>query len=155
MSEDRWNMSALLDHAHLHSAPLALVQLVSRAYLVDPVRTDRDLRELDLADLARELQTDHQVGRLAANLAALEPRPEPAAPPAPDPRALPCPCCGQLSLSVGIRLNEVASARAALWDAAERLRDVPKTQIEKLQHAHEAVEAAQRRLAELEEKPYE
>lgn len=57
----------------LATAPLALQTLVSRAYLDDPVRTDRELRELGFEALARELAIDHQTGRLRENQATLEP----------------------------------------------------------------------------------
>jgi hypothetical protein len=63
---------------------------------------------------------------------------------------LPCPCCGQPTDSPGVRLNAIASARAAVFDATERLRKVPGNQLEKLARAKAELEEAKLRLAELE-----
>ena len=57
----------------------AFIRLAERAYAADPERTDRDLRDLGASYLAARLRIDHQTGRLQANLAILEPPPQPPA----------------------------------------------------------------------------
>lgn len=48
-------------------------------------------------------------------------------------------------------MNELASRRAAVFDATERLRKIPGNQLEKLERAKAELEEAKARLAELAE----
>ncbi len=50
-------------------------------------------------------------------------------------------------------MNELASRRAAVFDATERLRKIPGNQLEKLERAKAELEEAKARLAELEPPP--
>lgn len=63
---------------------------------------------------------------------------------------LPCPCCGRATNHPGVFLNELASRRAAVFDATQRLQRVPGNQLDKLDKAKAELEEAKQRLAELE-----
>lgn len=48
-----------------------LLDIVTRSYLVDPDRTDMDLRAMDKGDLASTLRIDYETGRLSENFETL------------------------------------------------------------------------------------
>lgn len=70
---------------------------------------------------------------------------------------LPCPCCGQMTTSEGVRTNARANARARLYDAEQAVRRVSKSAAAatqngqaELRRLREERDAAQKALDELE-----
>lgn len=59
---------------------------------------------------------------------------------------IPCPCCGRPTSHPGVALNERRSAQAAVADALTHLRAIPGNQVERLEAAARALDAARERL---------
>lgn len=54
-----------------NAASVAFEDIITRSYLVDPERTDQDLRRMGKSGLAIQFKIDHASGRLAENYGIL------------------------------------------------------------------------------------
>lgn len=71
-------------------------------------------------------------------------------------KPLPCPCCGQMTTNVGVRMNAKASAMARVYEAEQAWRRMSKSaaagtdngqaELRRLRKERDAAEAALRKL---------